>query len=130
MDNGLLGVVRVVRDEVGGGKSGDGDTEVEESVAVSGECGGIGLTDALGEGRGWVGRVGPIIVGFGIKVVGSTWTTGAGESCEGRGSLGQEPCGSAQDTIVIDGCYVGPGGGLGLGQEKAWGEEEWNGLRE
>lgn len=90
LGNSLLGEVKVVRDYVGGRKGGDGDAEVEESVAVCGECCGIELAHALGEGRGWVGRVGPVIVRLGIKVVGAARTAGAGESGEGRGCLGQE----------------------------------------
>ena len=55
--------------------------------------------------------------------------SGAGESGERDGRLGEVECRGVEDAVVVDGGYIGASGGRGLGEEESRGEEEGRGLR-
>jgi hypothetical protein len=93
----------------------------------------LGLLDP---GCGGVGGVGEKVFGFGVEVVGGARAAGAEEGGERDGRLGEVAVGLGEDAVVVDGGYVGAGGGLArgfclrlsLGVQEVMSEEEGGGL--
>lgn len=111
----LLDVARLAGQDEGCRQCRNPDAEIQQSVAVCDEGVGVwGVVCVLDVGAGRFGRVGEVIFGFGVEVVGGAGASGAGVGSDGVGWLGEVGVGLCQDAVVVDCSDFGAGRGFGL----------------
>lgn len=95
---------------------------------MRGEGSGVGWVGAREVGTGGCGGIGPVVCSFGVEVVRRAGAVRCGDGGEWRWRLGEGLIGCVEDAVVVDGGYVGVGGGLRLRQQDARCEQQRGGL--